>query len=80
MKPKKKINGNGHGGKRDGSGRPPLPDAKRRKNVTIKLRKKTAKAFTKLAKKAKVSKGGVVEWLVESPEAKASRKALTKKS
>lgn len=76
---KKKIKNNGHGGKRSGSGRPPLPTAQRRKNVTVKMFPKAAKDFTKLAKQAKVSKGGVIEWLVESKEAAAIRKRLTKK-
>lgn len=75
-KSKKQINGNGHGGIRPGSGRPPLPESKRRKNVTVKLLDKTAKQFTKLAKQAKVSKGGVIEYMVEAPEAAQFREHL----
>ena len=64
------------GGARPGSGRPELPQAEKRCNITIKLLPRTYKQLGKLAKQSKRSRGRVVEWFIEAPQAEKCRKAL----
>ena len=66
------------GGARIGAGRPELPERKRRKNQTMKMLDSAHTALKKLAKDAKSSQGGIIEWFALSPEAKPARDVCVK--
>lgn len=54
----------GHGGKREGAGRKPLPIDQKKVNMTIKVRPDVADKLRRRAKEEKVSIGTVIENLL----------------
>lgn len=66
-----------HGGARPGSGRKLKQESEKRRMISVRVFPKTNPKWAELARKAGVSKGKIIDWLVgDSPEAEICRLAI----
>jgi hypothetical protein len=56
------------------AGRPALPPEQKKKRVTVSLVPADNAEWGRFARRARVSKGGLVAWLLGAPEAEACRR------
>ena len=63
------------GGAREGAGRKPLPENKRRSNLNVKVMPATKGVIKGLAKQAKTSQGKLVDWFCLAEAAAPARAA-----